>query len=398
MASSSASSDEFPWQLGVFDAHCHPTDTMSAIAAIPHMKAAALTIMASRGEDQHLVEEVASKLGRKSQSHDVQDQKQDAAVAAAAARVVPCFGWHPWFAHQIYDDLSSPATTTNTPPSKIAHYRSVLTGSTADDDAFFLALPDPKPLSTLLAETRARLLAHPDALVGEIGLDKAFRLPNVWQPHELEARDPSITPGAREGRSLSVYRVAMSHQRALLKAQLQLAGELRRPVSIHSVQTHGAVFDLLQELWRGHEMPSRRERKRRRAEAARQAEEEEEKDEQKSKESSPLPFPPRICLHSYTGPLEPLKRWLHQTVPSDVYFSFSVVINFTSYHPFDKVAEVIRALPDDRILIESDFHCAGEQMDALLEEVARTVCKVRGWTLEQGVKQLAENWRRFVYG
>lgn len=384
-----STSDEFPWQLGVFDAHCHPTDTMPAIAAIPHMKAAALTIMASRGEDQHLVEEVASKLGRKSQSHDAQDPQHH-----SAARVVPCFGWHPWFAHQIYDDLSS---TTTTPPSKIAHYRNVLTGSSADDDAFFLALPDPKPLSTLLNETRARLLAHPDALVGEIGLDKAFRLPNVWQPHELEARDPSITPGAREGRSLTVYRVAMSHQKALLKAQLQLAGELRRPASIHSVQTHGAVFDLLQELWRGHENPSRRERRRRHAEAAQVAQEEEEEDE-KDKESSPLPFPPRICLHSYTGPLEPLKRWLHPTVPSEIYFSFSTVVNFSSYHAFDKVAEVMRALPDDRILIESDFHCAGEQMDALLEEVARTVCKVRGWTLERGVKQLAENWRRFVVG
>jgi Tat protein secretion system quality control protein TatD with DNase activity len=55
-------------------------------------------------------------------------------------------------------------------------------------------------------------------------------------------------------------------------------------------------------------------------------------------------------------------------------------------------------LPEDRLLIESDLHTAGQQMDDLLEEVARQICELRGWSLQQGVQRLADNWKRFVFG
>jgi Tat protein secretion system quality control protein TatD with DNase activity len=368
--------EPFPWELGVFDAHCHPTDTMTSIAAIPHMKVKTLTVMSTRGEDQDLVVKIAFQLG--------------------SEQIIPCFGWHPWFAHRIQDDTTDDSSRTSI--SKSEHYRQVLTGSSEDDESFFQALPDPIPLSTLLSDTRKRLLEHPTALVGEVGLDRAFRLPVNWKQHEIEARDFSLTPGSREGRQLSSYRVVIGHQKALLKTQLQLAGRLHRAASVHSVQAHGAVFEVLSELWKGHErkQESRRQRRRRSAQDA-HADQEQDHGVETDGDKKALPFPPRICMHSYSGPTEALKQFLRPAVPSDVYFSFSTVINFSN-SPADKVVEVIKSLPDDRILVESDLHCAGQQMDDLLEAVVRTICQIRGWQLDEGIKQLADNYKRFVFG
>lgn len=397
---------DYPWDIGVYDAHCHPTDTMASIAEIPQMKARTLTVMSTRGEDQDLVYQTAESFAS-SQKEEGGEREQ---------RILPCFGWHPWFSYQLLDD-----TNTNTNPeddheTKIAHYRKVLTPSPNPDQdetsaRFISTLPSPKPLSRFIAETRTRVLSshHPAALVGEIGLDRAFRLPNSWTQQDINSRDSQITPGSREGRTLSPYRVHLDHQKAVLRAQLNLAGELGRPVSLHSVQAHGAVFDLLKELWTGYErkVPTRRERRRRYSVAGAHdesdAEEEKTKakqkqeEEVKEKEKKTLPFPPRICMHSYSGPVNPLHQFLHPSNPSDVYFSFSNVINFSGPSA-QKVIEVVKTLPDDRLLVESDMHTAGPVMDELLEDVVRQICEIRGWPLEQGVRRLGDNWKRFVYG
>ncbi|KAK2758193.1 hypothetical protein FQN54_004037 [Arachnomyces sp. PD_36] len=378
----------FPWELGVFDAHCHPTDTLSSINDIPNMKATALTIMATRGEDQELVLEAASRYG-------VTD-KDPSGWIRSYQRIIPSFGWHPWFSHQIFDD-----TEGNPNVEKNLHYKNALV-PTPEDDVFIQHLPDPIPLSNLISETRSRLQRHPNALVGEIGIDRAFRLPNVWLPHEEENRDPSLTPGSREGRKLSIYRVQLSHQKLLLKAQLRLAGEMQRPVSVHSVQAHGAVLEVLQDLWAGHEKKvlSKRERKRRDNDAGSIDRDHEEEKAQNSGGSSvpqSLPFPPRICMHSYSGPPDPLKQFLHPANPADLFFSFSYAINFSNPSS-RKVEEVIKSVPEDRLLVESDLHCAGQQMDDCLEDIVRSICKLRGWPLDKGIRTLGRNWQRFVFG
>jgi Tat protein secretion system quality control protein TatD with DNase activity len=55
-------------------------------------------------------------------------------------------------------------------------------------------------------------------------------------------------------------------------------------------------------------------------------------------------------------------------------------------------------VPDGNILVESDLDTAGENMDAALEEVVRKICKLKGWSLDGGVRQLGQNWRKFVFG
>lgn len=377
----SGDAGQMSWQQELFDAHCHPTDTMASIDEISSMKARVITIMATRREDQDLVSQVAMRFPL---HHEHQGDE------TLSTLVVPAFGWHPWFSYQMFDDRSTPER-----PTAVAHYKSVLSPQT-DDEAFLASLPEPKALTAFLAETEERLRRHPYALVGEVGIDKAFRLPNEWLPHETECRDLSQTPGSRQGRKLSPYRVQLDHQKVILEAQLRLAARLGRPVSMHSVQAHGAVYEILQKLWSGHEKASSRQRKRRSSAAGAHAGEDAESD---SDGDSPndLPFPPRVCMHSYSGPEDFLRQFLHKTVPMEVYFSFSEVINFSNPST-EKITNVIRAVPDSRILMESDLHMAGKEMDNRLGSVFQRICNIKMWSPEEGAEVLRQNWQMFVFG
>jgi Tat protein secretion system quality control protein TatD with DNase activity len=383
---------DFPWHLGVFDAHCHPTDTMSTISSIAHMKARVLTVMATRAQDQELVSSTANEIGLHHQSTASLPQQWE-----KEAKIIPAFGWHPWFSYQMFDPAAYNGAASLNDVDKIAHYQSVLVPK-SDDKDFLLSLPDPKPFTHFLAQTKEYLEGHPLALVGEIGLDKVFRLPEAWIPKHQDNRDDALTPGGREGRQLSQYRVSMEHQRHVLKAQLHLAGEMKRAVSVHGVQVHGVLFDALSETWKGYERKvlSKRERKEQTALQDRHADIGQPIDHISSPVTGPKPYPPRICLHSFSGHPEQAKQYLNPTVPAEIYFSFSEVINFDK--PSTKAADVIKMLPNDKILVESDLHTAGDRMDDYLEDIVRRICDIKGWPLVDGVNQLANNWKRFAFG
>jgi hypothetical protein len=119
------------------------------------MKARCLTVMATRDEDQELVLKTASQHGIK--SANVNDWSRTECI-------IPCFGWHPWFAHQMY--ISSPESEDDkqqplTADAKIKHYQQVLQPSRPDlseeDLRIFNALPDPQSFSVFLAQTRKYL-------------------------------------------------------------------------------------------------------------------------------------------------------------------------------------------------------------------------------------------------
>lgn len=296
----------------------------------------------------------------------------------------------------MFDDSAYDNTTTLSVDQKLHHYQSVLSPK-SDDSAFLLSLPDPKPFSQFLAQTKTYLERYPLALVGEVGLDKGFRIPEDWLPGQRQERDDGLTPGGREGRKLSPYRVSMDHQRNVLLAQLQLAGEMGRACSVHGVQAHGVVFDTLSETWKGHEkrVLSKREQKKQRDASALAGVG--EVNTACEDNGGGKPYPPRICLHSYSGSPEAVKQYTNPAIPAEIFFSFSSVINFST-PAAGKTEEAIKAVPDERLLVESDLHTAGDRMDGYLEEIVRKTCEIKGWELEEGVIVLGNNWKRFVFG
>lgn len=376
LLSESSEPAPFPWQIGIYDAHCHPTDTLDGLHDIPRMRTRVLTIMATREQDQELVSNAfaANEL-------DPSRLTPDANAEDLQCQILPAFGWHPWFSHHMYDDTDGSAV-----PEHTEHYQRVLQPTPEDED-FLRELRLPQSLTGYLQTTRWYLERHPNALIGEVGLDRAMRIPENTTEGRAVDPEPGLTPGGRENRRLSPYRIDMAHQAKILVAQLRLAGEMQRAVSVHGVAAHGFLYDTLEGTWKGHERRkiNRKEQKRMHPDDLREQD-----------RAAPKPFPPRICLHSFSGPAETVKQYLRKTVPVEIFFSFSMVVNFS--HGSQKAVEAMKAVPDDRILIESDLHRAGERMDGLLEEVTRLVCEVKGWELEAGVRQLARNWKHFALG
>lgn len=394
--SKEAVEETFPWELGIYDAHCHPTDSMKAIGNLSSMKARGLTIMATRAQDQDLVAQVASDSGL--------DPADLNSTTNTNCKVLPSFGWHPWFSHQIYDDTAPTDEKSQAiyEMDKVAHYRKVLTGEATEH--LISGLPGPRSLSSLLKAVRQHLSSHPHALLGEVGLDRSFRIPEnfQWREHPPDVAD--LTPGTHHDRRLTNHKVEISHQKAVLKAQLKLAAELSRPVSLHVVGGQGVAFDLLRETWKGYErqVQSKRERKRRGSAGNAHAHECDSDDGESAHRDStrhPKPYPPRICLHSFSGPPETVRQYISPEIPVEFYFSFSEVINFSVPEGAQaKTVETIKVVPRDRLLIESDLHIAGERMDDLLEQIVRRVCRIRSWGLEEGIKTLSSNWTRFALG
>ncbi|KAI8467797.1 MAG: hypothetical protein J3K34DRAFT_370036 [Monoraphidium minutum] len=195
-------------------------------------------------------------------------------------------------------------------------------------------LLDIVPAAEWRSRLRSLLSAHPGSLVGEVGLDRA-----------------AVIPGSRA-------RVRFDHQLALLEEQLGLAAELGRPVSVHCVRGYGHLLQLFQRLARG----------------------------------DGAGCPPAVMLHSYGGSPEDVSRFSRLPgVGPRFFFSFSSAIN--ARNP-DKLAARIRAVPDDRLLVESD------QVTPLLIEggmvdICRIVADAKGWGLEEAAARTLANFDAF---
>ncbi|GIM00902.1 hypothetical protein Vretimale_5797 [Volvox reticuliferus] len=228
--------DDLLDRFGVSDAHCHPQDDPAGCAAgFASLSARYLAAMGTRLEDWEAVEALSVKEPHK---------------------VIPCFGVHPWFAHRHALDLAAtldPSQLLDSPPNGKDH------PSRHPD---LLARLAPIPPERWMPRLQSLLTAHPHAVVGEFGLDRA-----------------AVVPGTR-------LQPAWAHQLALTEMHLRLASELGRPASLHCVQGYGALQDMLRTL-------------------------------------GPEGCPPKIMLHSYGGSVDLIRGFtkLPKGVGDRIYFS-----------------------------------------------------------------------------
>jgi Tat protein secretion system quality control protein TatD with DNase activity len=140
---------------------------------------------------------------------------------------VPCYGIHPWFLHEVLalDE------------EEVGNYNSnsgAIEGDGNKDDDW-------------LTELRQRLIDHPTAIVGEIGLDGAR-----WRAAPGDDIDGSNTNNPDKNAAWKYQKrmlsCPMNLQRQAFEQQLVVATELNRPVSIHAVQAWGELLDSLSNV------------------------------------------------------------------------------------------------------------------------------------------------------
>eukprot|EP00532_Pseudo-nitzschia_australis_P018051 CAMPEP_0168312450 /NCGR_PEP_ID=MMETSP0142_2-20121227/67906_1 /TAXON_ID=44445 /ORGANISM="Pseudo-nitzschia australis, Strain 10249 10 AB" /LENGTH=446 /DNA_ID=CAMNT_0008265421 /DNA_START=339 /DNA_END=1680 /DNA_ORIENTATION=+ len=266
--------------------------------------------------------------------------------AATSDSILPALGVHPWYIENL-PNFSSMISTNGKDnhgdePNNIDNFEAV-------DSEWLL------PMEKLLLE-------HPKCLVGEIGLCKIAKWVRTYPDGKTRAMDI---------------------QKRIFKKQMILAAKLRRPVSVHCVNSHGIFVAAIKEL-------------------VEKKEEERDKIRVTPNENSICSgsrrflLPPAIAMHSFTGTAHHVKELLdleHQidfpnsrsrnmrkkkktpknskeeeennakvpsTPPSPLfYFGYSHTVNYamcTSEKSLKKGKEAVQSVPLIRLLVESDVH------------------------------------------
>ncbi|KAI9280527.1 hypothetical protein BY458DRAFT_544808 [Sporodiniella umbellata] len=313
----------------VCDSHCHPHDDVGNLAMIPQLKTRHITIMGVRQDDWDTVSAVAKSCNE-----------------VLKNKCIPCFGIHPWFCFRLM--------TENQTQDK--HYNEVLKCPDEKEiDDMIRELERPFPYDVWYHNLRQKLIEHPNALVGEIGIDRSAKL---------------LPRGSIEWHGVKQTNVEckVEHQLKIFEIQSNLARELDRGVSVHCVQAQGHLYNFLKSQSANY---SNRKLKK------------------LNKPFSPL----RLCLHSYGGSPATIKQFL-QLAGFKVYVSFSVVVN-ARLLPVNKLIESIRAVPEDRLLIESDVNTP-KSLDICMVEIVRIIAETRQWSMERVVQATHKNWADFV--
>jgi Tat protein secretion system quality control protein TatD with DNase activity len=254
--------------------------------------------------------------------------------------VVPYYGVHPWYSH-LYSVENVDVSTDGDSEIEVKrrHYSKIMYPTPTVE--FLQVLPLPINIHEQLDRYRNMISKFNTKLntkfgIGEIGLDKLFRVPNNGFYGNKKVSNDTDT-------KLSPYRVSIDHQMDIFKVQLQFAHELNKQVSIHCVKAHGALYDIVPQY----------------------------------------PDISAVILHSFSGSIDQARLWINK-FHGNLYFSFSNWINGTDTKA-GFLSSVVSQLKDEQILIETDLlvdHLMLKDPHGYWEhllQIRSKVSKVKNW-------------------
>lgn len=314
----------------LIDVHCHPNlaydgqDLQRVIKEINQLKANKICVMSSDLESQYVIEEIYKK---------------------CSLKVKPAFGLHPWFSHQVcFNDQ---------PESEI----SPLVLEDEEQELVKSYLPKQIDIVRFLDELKDRLVSIPDSMLGEVGLDKSFKV-HTQVPIQNQDMNQEIA-NQEGGMRLIKSKVKIEHQIKVLESQIDLAISLRKPISLHGVKCIQEMIQVFNRI----------------------------------KRRNPISNTIRINWHSPYISADSLQT-LIKNYSSFLYYSYSIRLYKTELE-LKRLNELIALTPNDKILIETDWELEPNLIDEKLLQILKVICKVKSWNLLEALAQLERNWTRF---
>ncbi|CAE6450203.1 unnamed protein product [Rhizoctonia solani] len=268
-------------------------------------------------------------------------------------------GYHPWWSHRI--------STLDTPLPTEDHYRGLFNPNEKQEEAFqtvLSSLPPPRPLKDVLEELRQNLQLAPSTMLGEVGIDRSFRV--RFSPNG----DTKLSP----------FTVPQEHQLAILEAQISIAVELGKNISLHSVKASEATIELFKNMRKRHGVAWEKI---------------------------------NVDLHSCTLSGEAWRSI--EKAHQNAYLSLSTAINIRPNS--NAVLQLIRSCDPTRLMAESDFPYISDTTQRTWDMIC-LIARERGWRVEDEwdypeatdqvegkheetwgvVKRMESNWNTFRKG
>jgi Tat protein secretion system quality control protein TatD with DNase activity len=247
-------------------------------------------------------------------------------------QIVPCFGLHPWFIHELTDtnwqsiDSIKSASTT----------KAITTVRAITELTSMVSYRQNGP--QWMYEMECHIRDNPKSIIGEIGLDK----------FHYALQDTPGTIGTNHEPQTKQLTTPIDQQIRVFQLQMEIAIQYNRPVCIHCVHAFGPLLDILTKLRDSTNVNN-------------------SKKTTKSKNDRDCGLPPKIYFHSYGGKIGTVAQILsiceginnktkmvknqQSTTGTKCFFGFSPIVNFRS----PKTIDIIRCIGLSRLLLETDL-------------------------------------------